>query len=85
MMRISQAHRGCGFQPQIADQWTAAGSHSHFPAECKSTLDGTLVRTAAGAEILTNGFELRDQTIHVWDFNDRPYVFDIASGAERVE
>ena len=43
---------------------------------------GTIVWQAGGADIFTNGFQLDGDVIHVTDFNDRGYTFDIETGRE---
>ena len=47
------------------------------------TPDGTIIWSAAGADIFTNGFTFDDNRIIARDFNDRDYVIDIASGTPR--
>lgn len=46
------------------------------------THDGTIVWQAAGADIFTNGFQLDGNVIHVTDYYDRKYTFDIETGRE---
>jgi hypothetical protein len=43
--------------------------------------DGTMVWSAGGADIFTNGFTFDDNMIYARDFSDRDYTFDIATGA----
>ena len=46
------------------------------------TYDGKIVWQAGGADIFTNGFELQDDVVRVFDFEDREYVLGIETGRE---
>ena len=56
---------------------------SHGEIEiARVTYDGKIVWQAGGADIFTNGFELQDDVVRVFDFEDREYVIYIETGRE---
>ncbi|NND98756.1 MAG: hypothetical protein HKN47_15655 [Pirellulaceae bacterium] len=44
--------------------------------------DGRIVWSSGGADIFTNGFDLRDDAVRVRDWDNRDYWFDIKTGTE---
>ncbi|WDI43205.1 hypothetical protein [Bremerella sp. P1] len=56
---------------------------SHGEIEiARVTFGGDIVWRAFGADIFTNGCRLLDDHVHVVDFNDMGYTFDIDTGRE---
>ena len=56
---------------------------SHGELEiARVSYDGQLVWQSGGADIFTNGITIREDSVHVVDFNDMEYTFDIDTGRE---
>lgn len=54
---------------------------SHGEMEvARLSLDGQVVWRSGGADVFTNGIKVLDDLIHVVDFNEAPYSFEIATG-----
>lgn len=54
-------------------------SHGEL-AVARVALDGTIVWSAGGKDIFTEGFTLRDDDVEVVDFNHEKYRIDLATG-----
>jgi hypothetical protein len=69
------------FGVHLASDSQALVSHGELEV-ARVTFDGTVVWTAGGADVLTEGFLIDQGVVKVIDFDGRSYSFDEETGRE---